>query len=213
VFASVDATGGAQGNWTLEYSTDPGVVFHPILLAGTSDAGGGSLGDPMYTWYAGTGEYTGYWVWDQENCSYYTKDFSHMWQHIFSPDEWKYFDTVMWSHTDALGDAQYDTGLYHAPLTWFTASSGTYAGYDVYIGDGLTYYSSEHGVSHYTCWRHSDSGYWAYFDASAWFSVTGFPAEPQNEWFHGFGEDAGMTFGTSLTARTTPKTIPICGSM
>jgi hypothetical protein len=136
-----------------------------------------------------------------------------MWQHIFSPDEWRYFDTVMWSHTDALGDAQYDTGLYHAPLTWFTASSGTYAGYDVYIGDGLTYYSSEHGVSHYTCWRHSDSGYWAYFDASAWFSVTGFPAEPQNEWFHGFGEDAGMTFGTSLTARTTPKTIPICGSM
>ena len=70
---------------------------------------------------------------------WYTQDHVHFWQHVDSTGAWTYYDTVTWTVTDKLGDAQYDTGLYGPTDTWFQASSSSaYAGDWVYIGEGTT---------------------------------------------------------------------------
>ena len=111
------------------------------------------------------------------------------------------FDTVTWTVTDKLGDAQYDTGLYGPADTWFEASSSsTYAGDWVYIGEGTTYYSLNDSATGPTSWQSADAGTWQHtyagqwscFDGSEWYTTTGFNVAPADVWFHGFRAQCGV---------------------
>ena len=104
---------------------------------------------PADVWFHGFGANAGYdEFYIPTGESRYTQDHVHFWQHVDSTGAWTYFDTVTWTVTDKLGDAQYDTGLYGPTDTWFQASSSSvYAGDWVYIGEGTTYYSLNHSAT------------------------------------------------------------------
>ena len=77
--------------------------------------------------------------------SYFTKDYSHIWDHKPS-GSWSFNNnnTKTSVATDKLGDAPYEGGTAYGPFQQlFVVSSGAYAGDSVYITDGAAvYYSS-----------------------------------------------------------------------
>ena len=146
---------------------------------------------PMNVWYHGYGTDAG---WETDNSSsgdsYFTKDYSHIWDHKPS-GSWSFNNNITHTSvaTDNRGDAPYDGG-YGPFQQWFTVSSGTYAG-DVLIDDAITYYSANHSAAGATFWDHTSAGAWSYYDGSKWVPTSGFHVKPMNVWYHGYGTDAG----------------------
>ena len=146
--------------------------------------------EPTNVWFRGFGSDAGWDTYNDSNTgdSYFTHDNTHYWDHT-GGGSWTYYNTKAWVGTDNLGDAPFDGG-YGPANQWFHVNAGTYAG-DVYIADGVTYYSCDCHASGATFWSHSGDGSWQYYDSSKWVPTTGFNVEPTDVWFHGYGADAG----------------------
>ena len=191
VFASSDATGGPGNNWVLEYSSDSAIhmtgILDPHVLSGLTLELGGQPGEPRDAWFHGTGAFQTFDIYNYSLGVYYTKDYKTYWDHKDS-GTWKYYNTAAWVTTDNLGDAPYGDGLHYAAVNgWFTVPSGvgSYSGHQAYIASGVEYYQDNMGDSPAQYWSHYDSnGSWSHWDGSAWRTVTGFEANPQNTWFH-----------------------------
>jgi hypothetical protein len=129
---------------------------------------------PQNVWFHGS---NGWDVYDYQGGVYATKGYVVFWDWK-DTGEWKFYNTKEWVVTDKLGDAPYGDGAhYGAVKTWFKAPAGlgAYTGYDVYIGEGVTYYSLNHSATPATFWAHYDSnGAWAYYDGTNWGEVSGF---------------------------------------
>jgi hypothetical protein len=160
--------------------------------------------EPYDTWFAGFGTEAGWTVYNYSTVasSLYTHDYNLYWHNATGTNTWDYYNGTTWVSTNALGNVPYDGG--YGPLnTWFHETTGTYSGYDVFIGNGVTKYSLDHNAAPY--WQQTSAGAWTYYDGSASYSTTGFNVEPVNVWFHGYGaEEAGWdvynhsAYGTSM---------------
>jgi hypothetical protein len=151
--------------------------------------------EPYDTWFAGFGTEAGWEVYNYpaDGCSYYTHDYALYWQFVDASATWNFYNGTAWVPTDALGNAPYDGG-YGPPNEWFDETTGTYAGYDVYIHTAgqATYFSLDFAAPGATFWQLTDAGAWSYWDGDSWDPTGGFLVEPVNVWFHGYdGTDAG----------------------
>ena len=148
---------------------------------------------PVNVWFTGFGTYAGWRVYDSSaGWEGYTQDSVVYWVHGDAANNWQYFNTAAWVKTDALGDAPYADG-YHQVNAWFhdTVTNGAYNGYDVYLGEGITYVSSNYTAKPCTFWSETAAGAWHYWDGSASNPTTGAGVAPVNVWFTGFGTYAG----------------------
>jgi hypothetical protein len=146
--------------------------------------------EPYDVWFAGFGTEAGWDVYNGSGLSYYTHDYTIFWQHVNATDTWTFYNGTAWVGTDALGNAPYADGF--GPYgAWFddTVVGGVYEGYDVYIGNGVTYLSLDYTAVGTTFWQQTGAGAWSYWDGDSWDPTAGFLAEPVNVWFHGFGPD------------------------
>lgn len=147
--------------------------------------------EPYGAWFAGFGAEAGWDVFNYEGGSFYTQDYTAYWR-CEDPGTWSFWNGAAWVATDNVGNAPYGDG-FGPYATWFvdTVIGGTYEGYEVYIAQGVTYFSLDHDATGATYWRVADAPEWSYYDGSAWYSTGGFQVEPMNVWFHGSGDYAG----------------------
>jgi hypothetical protein len=120
---------------------------------------------PVDVWFHGFGTYAGWEVYNHAatSISYYTHDYTFLWQHVTSSDTWNFFDGSAWYAT---------AGLNVEPVDVWFHGFGTYAGWEVYnhAATSISYYTH----NYIQLWQHvTSTDAWNYFNGTVWSPTTG----------------------------------------
>ena len=65
---------------------------------------GWQSGEPVNnSWFAGTGAFQGWDIYNAAACVYYTHDYARYWQHVDASNSWNFYNGTAWVSTDDSG--------------------------------------------------------------------------------------------------------------